>query len=92
VLDGGAKERNIVKTLTVRHLALSANCIFLTRDLMLVNIRLHFIDTEANPNGFNIKKVIDKQLNELITSLDSHADAIIVKFTAIIVDSVQQAI
>lgn len=90
MLDGGAKDK--VKSLTARHLALSANCVLLIRDYFIPNFRINFIDHPSNPNGFNIRKLIDKEFTELIQNLDSHADSIIAKFSNIIVEAVQPAI
>lgn len=50
------------------------------------------MEAAANPNGFNIKKKLDKEFTELVQSLDSHSDAIIAKFSNIIVEAVQPAI
>ena len=57
VLEAGASAK--VQKFTARHLALSLNCMLLTRDHFVQNIKEHFVDHASNPNGFNIRKVVD---------------------------------
>lgn len=90
MLDKGAQAK--IQKFTARHLALSVNCILLTRDYIMPHIKAHLIDHASNPNGFNIRTMIDKQLNELMNSLDFHIDAIMTTLSSLIVDSVPQVI
>lgn len=45
---------------------MSANCVFQIRDYFIPNIKAYFIESESNPNGFNIRKMVDKDFSELI--------------------------
>jgi hypothetical protein len=90
VLDLGAQHK--IQKFTARHLALSVNCMILTRDYFMPQIKAHLVDHPDNSNGINIRIHVDKSLTDLMNNLDSHLDAITTKFSAIIIESVQPSI
>lgn len=77
-----------VQKFSARHLAISANCILLTRDVILVNLKDKLIDSLDNPSGFNVRKLVDQDYSNLLTSLETHAQSIFDKFVSIILEAI----
>ena len=67
IIDGGGQQK--IQKLSVRHLALSLNCVLLIHQHFLPNIKKLYIETENNTNGFNILKLIDNTVLDLESDL-----------------------
>jgi hypothetical protein len=92
VLECGAYKREKVKNITGRHLALSSNCIMLVLNEVFPNIKNNFVLSDQTNYGFNIKKKIEDDLEEVETSLRSHLDKVFKKLTSIMYDACKDAI